>query len=276
MLCQLTLGTSFPLTWIMLSCLTLLTVAGYSSVVFYYYYGRDIPYELWKRKINPKYPSVDTVKTEMYQTFIGIWSAALCPALTLYLTQHGWSKGQCDNYSLVEFFVVWILVDLYEFLYHYLGHTTKFGWNQHKSHHQFYNPTPFAVIADDFIDQFVRAIPLVLIPLVYPINMDVLFLQFAILFYGFGTYLHTGYDSSYLSPHNPIINTSYHHYIHHAKSIANKPYYTGFFFKIWDNLFQSVYSGPCQCTYCTEDTRTKEMYNKYIQDKPHYSKLFRW
>jgi hypothetical protein len=32
---------------------------------------------------------------------------------------------------------------------------------QHKFHHYFYNPSPFAVIADEYIDQFIRSTPMV-------------------------------------------------------------------------------------------------------------------
>ncbi|CAF1089303.1 unnamed protein product [Rotaria sordida] len=71
-----------------------------------------------------------------------------------------------------------------------MGHTIDMLWNVHKSHHQFYNPTPFAVIAEDYVDQIVGASPLVFIPALVPINMDLLFFQFAIFFYGYGVYLH--------------------------------------------------------------------------------------
>ena len=89
-------------------------------------------------------------------------------------------------------------------------------WNVHKHHHVFFNPTPFAVIADELVDQFVRSLPLVILPAMMPINIDLLFLIFSTLFYGYGVYLHWGYESPYLSTHNPIFNTSYHHYSHHV------------------------------------------------------------
>lgn len=89
-------------------------------------------------------------------------------------------------------------------------------WNVHKHHHVFYNPTPFAVIADELVDQFVRSLPMVILPALIPINIDLLFAIFSTLFYGYGVYLHWGYESPYLSAHNPIFNTSYHHYSHHV------------------------------------------------------------
>jgi sterol desaturase/sphingolipid hydroxylase (fatty acid hydroxylase superfamily) len=42
---------------------------------------------------------------------------------------------------------------------------------------------------------------------------------------------------------HPIMNTSFQHYAHHAISIKNKPYHTGFFFKIWDQMFGTMYQG---------------------------------
>jgi hypothetical protein len=85
----------------------------------------------------------------------------------------------------------------YEFAYHRLGHTRAFWWKQHKPHHAFSNPSPFAVIADDLLDQLIRSAPLLLIPLIMPINMDLLFLTYGAFFYGYGVYLHWGFELRY-------------------------------------------------------------------------------
>jgi lathosterol oxidase len=63
-----------------------------------------------------------------------------------------------------------------------MGHTYESLWNVHQFHHQFYNPSPFAVIADEYLDQIVRALPLLVIPMVIPVNMDMLFAQCKCLF----------------------------------------------------------------------------------------------
>ena len=78
----------------------------------------------------------------------------------------------------------------------------------HRHHHVFANPTPFSVISDEAVDQLVRTAPLLLIPLAVPTNMDLLFAQFAVLFYAYGVYLHWGFESDYLSAHQPYINGS--------------------------------------------------------------------
>lgn len=77
-----------------------------------------------------------------------------------------------------------IIADFYEFFYHWLGHTYDSLWEQHKSHHRFYNPTPFATIADDIVDQIFRSAPLLVIPMLFTVNIDILFAQWGTLFYG--------------------------------------------------------------------------------------------
>ncbi|KAJ3386041.1 c-5 sterol desaturase [Lobulomyces angularis] len=218
-------------------------------------------------KTNPKYPNPKMVKLEITQMLKGLLSATICPSISLYMATHHMSNSFCGfggfslSYNLFTFVLVWILTDFYEFFYHRLGHTTDLGWSQHKFHHKFFNPTPFAVIADEYIDQFARALPLVFIPILIPINLDMLFFQYAIFFYGYGVYLHWGHELTYIDAHHPYINSSYHHYAHHALSVKNKPYYTGFYFKIWDQLFGSLYKGECICCKCLKNEKTLEKFN---------------
>ena len=111
----------------------------------------------------------------------GLCCSAMFPSLSLYFA--GWSnlsQGFCGwggnlystnfiwwltdfqtfygagygiGYHLATAFVVWIGSDFYEFAYHRLGHVSFPFWKQHKHHHVFFNPSPFAVIADEWIDQ---------------------------------------------------------------------------------------------------------------------------
>ena len=105
---------------------------------------------------------------------------------------------------------------------------------------QFYNPSPFAVIADEYLDQFVRASPLLWLPCLMPINMDMLFALFGAFFYGYGTYLHWGFELSYPDAHHSWINTSFHHYAHHAVGSKTRAVHTGFFFQLWCVLLRLV------------------------------------
>merc|ERR1712107_173760 len=105
--------------------------------------------------------------------------------------------------------------------------------------------------------------------LLWEVNVDMVYATWGSLFYGYGTYLHWGYESQYIGAHNGFLNTAYDHHLHHAKSIKNKAIRTGFFFRIWDNMFGSVYKEECFCVRCQhkQGKRTlKEFQNTEIPD----------
>ena len=80
----------------------------------------------------------------------------------------------------------------------------------------------------------------------------------------------------YLSLKNlNLIIHHFQHYCHHSKSVMNIPYHCGFFFKIWDQLFDCTY--PEEKCFCAECSRSKGERSKEAFDKitiPDYSKLF--
>lgn len=184
MLCEISVwsGYNFFLTWMILTLMALVVLIVFSSLIFYHYYVK-ITFEKWLKKSNPKYPSAVAVRTEIILMLKGLLSATLCPAIALHLMGKNQLQGYCGvqpygwNYLIFSFFVIWLSTDFFEFFYHRMGHTIDACWNIHKSHHQFFNPTPFAVIADEYFDQFVRALPLVILPAIMPVNMDLLFFQ---------------------------------------------------------------------------------------------------
>jgi lathosterol oxidase len=162
----------------------------FSSLIFYYSYVK-ITYEKWLKKCNPKYPSAENVRMEIMLMLKGILSGTFCPSLTLYLMSKQKLKGYCGidqygwKYLFISFFLSWLLVDFFQFFYHRMGHTLNLFWNVHKCHHQFFNPTPFSVIAEDYIDQIIGASPLIILPFLVPINIDLLFFQVTILIFYF-------------------------------------------------------------------------------------------
>jgi Delta7-sterol 5-desaturase len=111
--------------------------------------------------------------------------------------------------------------------------------------------------------------------MILPMNIDMVFATFGIFFYGYGVYLHSGHELPLISAHNPIINSSFQHYLHHARSSMNLPYHTGFYFKIWDQLFGSIYNDTCICAECEKKAgrRTKKQFEEIIKTKPDYSIL---
>ena len=280
MLCEISTHGGFLPTWLSLTAIGLVLTGSMSAWLFYEYYGKP-SYARWRRKSNPDYPAPAAVRREVLTMVKGMAVATLPPAISLALIGSGWSKGYCGlgeygvGYLILSFFVVWIGSDFLEFYYHRLGHIFRPAWREHKSHHVFHNPSPFAVIADDYVDQFMRALPMLLFPLVMPVNIDLLFFTFALFFYGYGVYLHWGYELPWPDAHHPWINTSFQHYIHHARSTFNKPYHTGFFFKLWDQQFQSTYDGECVCSRCAceRGERTEEAWEGLA--RPDYSVLLR-
>ena len=80
----------------------------------------------------------------------------------------------------------------------------------------------------------------------------------------YGTYLHWGFEVPWLKCDHPIVNTAFQHHLHHAISIKNKPLHTGFMFKIWDQLFGTMYEGKCFCAMCgqKEGKRTIEAWKQ--------------
>ena len=45
----------------------------------------------------------------------------------------------------------------------------------HKHHHVFHNPTPFAVIADEWMDEFIRSMPMVILVIKAALSCAVLY-----------------------------------------------------------------------------------------------------
>lgn len=297
-------GNSFLATWAVLAFLSLVSIACSSAVVFKVYFI-NVTFEKWQTKINPIYPTPEKVRDEIVLMLKGLCFSTLCPALSLYLSAHGtseayctWSASSSSEYDsnerrshpniFLQFLLIVLVSDFYEWGYHRLGHIYKPFWEVHRHHHIFYNPSPFSVISDEYLDQLARALPLLMFPLVMPINMELMFGIYAILFYFYGVYLHCGHEPTLLfevlgiDAHHPILNTSYQHYIHHATSTYRKPYHTGFFFKLWDQIAGSLYpNDKCDCIHQCQNKnpgkhprqRTREEFQKVV--KPDYSVLWK-
>ena len=283
MFCEIAEEYGFVAVWLAFTAAGMVSMGLLSTAVFVPLYGRPT-LETWKYKCNPVFPSPLLVKKEIVHTVKGLVVATVIPAFALISSSgpNAWTHGYCVQggfanidwkRTALETAIIFAFTDFTEYVYHHLGHRFKPLWAIHKHHHGFYNPSPFAVIADEWPDQFVRTLPMLAIPALWRINVDLLFLCFASLFYGYGVYLHSGYETKYLSTHNPVFNTSYHHYTHHAISVIGKVLYTGFFFKIWDQLFGTeAPRDKCKCVDCRPiKERGAAVWAKTV--KPDYSVL---
>src|SRR4051812_17283843 len=199
MLCEVAHHTNFFVTWGVLTLLALVATMGMSAFIFRRFYWMPT-FAQWRRKSSPEYPTPEHVRREILTMLKGCVTATICPAIALSAAQHGWGRAYCGvgpygvGWLVTSFFIIWIGTDFFEFAYHRLGHVWRFAWKEHRAHHVFHNPSPFAVIADNPIDQLVRSLPMAAFPLLMPMNMDLLFAVFAVFFYGYGTYLHWGHE----------------------------------------------------------------------------------
>jgi len=280
-MCNPRLTSNFTALSVVLFSSALLSHIIMSGGLFYVYYVKPT-YKQWTRKTNPKYPSPAIVRNEILQMLKGLSSGIICPAASIYLSGKGYSNAVCyeGNFEWIpaikEFVVIWLISDFFEFFYHWCGHYFSYLWQHHKPHHKFNNPTPFAVISDEHLDMFIRASPLLWMPFIAEVHMELMFFQYVVFFYGYGTYLHWGFEFDWLPADNRFINTAYHHNLHHAISHKNLPYHCGFFFKIWDQLFGSIYNGDKYPDVVSEreaGNRTQAQYDEV--EKPDYSPLLR-
>ena len=215
-------------------------------------------YETWRLKYNREYPSVEAVTKEI--VFLA-WSTVATQALlavSVQLGLNGYNGLFWQNSPESDAFSVWVnlrnfalafsAVDLYSYLYHWAGHRYAVCWDVHRWHHKFFNPTPFGVIADDCLDQVLRAMPLLFLPLVIPtLNVAVLGLVFAFDLW-YGILLHGGHenltarhiaDACERVAGTDVINTPLNHFLHHAISGRSSPVYCGFYVTCWDKLFRT-------------------------------------
>lgn len=272
--------SSFFTTWLVLSALAAMSVLMLSGSVFRKFYLWPT-YETWRYKMNAEYPPADTIRLEVLQTLKGIAGATFNPALALYVTQLGKGQAYCGvgehgwSWLAISFFVIWLVTDFWSWAYHYSGHRFSAMWWFHHHHHVFFNPSPFAVIADEIPDQVLRALPMFWLPLVVPINMDMLFLEYTLFFYAYGVYLHSGFEMDWPDAHHPWINTGYHHYLHHAVSFKNRPYHTGFMVQFWDMIAGSIYPKErCFCSKCARAKGERDFSEWEKLKKVDYSPLF--
>eukprot|EP00657_Telonema_sp_P-1_P009913 TRINITY_DN417_c0_g1_i1.p1 TRINITY_DN417_c0_g1~~TRINITY_DN417_c0_g1_i1.p1 ORF type:complete len:167 (-),score=62.68 TRINITY_DN417_c0_g1_i1:236-736(-) len=145
-----------------------------------------------------------------------------------------------------------------------------------------YNPTPFGTIADYPMDNVMRSLYFMVVNTVayctmgVYLDLDVIYIATAFFTIFYGMYLHCGHEISWLPYDNPIINTSFQHYAHHAVSSMNKPYHTGFFLKCWDQMAGSIYKGTQVVPAVVQQQqglRSKEEWEKVKKTIPDYSVL---
>lgn len=277
------------LVWIAYAGFVYVVLTGSSVVAFCYYYVYPT-YDKWRFKSNPKYPSASYVLGELFLGgILGPPSVTFVASIHLHLISNGTLRHHCDtpttwSYRLFSACMVILVTDFYEWGWHYLGHWIDRLWVVHKHHHKYYNPTPFGTIADYPMDNFMRSLYVVVVNAVafcvvgMPLDLDMVYFATGFITMFWGMYLHCGHELECLPYDHAWLNTSFQHYAHHAISVKNKPFHTGFFIKLWDRLAGSEYTGT-QVIPAVEDqklgNRSLEKWEKDVKPSlPDYSVLF--
>lgn len=205
--------------------------------------------DVLKRKIHKSFTSPEIIKKEIR---LAAWDAQMVAVNVLIFILVHWKslttmtlpKSMSVDFKGVmkesfKSIVALVLVDLWQFGFHHLSHKIKSLWNEHKVHHQFFNPNPFTLFANKPSDIFVLSMALPLCSRIFHMNVWTTIALFLINVIN-GIMIHSGFRYRHLSNNNPIFMTSTHHYIHHTTSMINKNINCGFMFKWWDQLCNSL------------------------------------
>ena len=242
-------------------------------------------FETWKLKFNKKFPTVPDVSNEIIALTKCTLATIALLAVSVQLGLYGYSSlfdlhKATWRQNVVNFAISFWVVDFYSYFYHFLGHKIPEAWAIHRFHHKFYNPTPFGVIADDMMDQVVRAMPLLFLPLTLKtLNWPVLSGVFVCDMY-YGTLLHSGHangpaakiaDFVESTTGVDLINRPLNHFLHHAISGGSTPKYCGFYVTIWDKIFGTEDKKSLKGFLQGLETRTQKEFDTIVL--PKYSEL---
>ena len=195
-------------------------------------------------KFNPKYPLVGLMLKEFIRSIRGVYICSVFESLVhrvIYHETEHVSNGifaslQPEGLEGQELEVVYVIVggiilylwgDAHFYFSHRLLHTKWLYKNVHKYHHESYNPTPFSGLSMHWFESMVyfSAAPMLAMAGV-PLWLFRLMSKGLIIFPLEG---HTGYGTW-------NVETSYNHYIHHAKfdyNYGSSP--------LWDHILGTEY-----------------------------------
>lgn len=220
----------------------------------------------WKTQVQST--RSDQVRGEIVDGVLSMSMVMGSIAIAFWCSYHGYNRlyASPSEYPLwyipISILGVFLVMETFEWTFHWACHRNDLLWKVHKHHHRYANPTPFGVMADQPIDMFIKSSPILWIPFLFPIWDVALIGTFATMNFLYGTYLHAGFDPPWMpSPHSRILVSAWHHNEHHAGSLDhNYGFFTGFL----DILFgtrltpsDKVEKRPSyRCTECREPATT--------------------
>jgi lathosterol oxidase len=207
------------------------------------------------------------VRGEIFDGVLSMSMAMGCVAIALWCSYHGYNRlyASPTDHSLwtipVSILGVFVVMEIFEWAFHWACHRNDLLWKVHKHHHRYSNPPPFGVMADQPLDMFVKASPIIWIPFLFPIWDVALIATFATMNFLYGIHLHAGFDPPWMpSPHSRFLVSACHHNEHHGGSLE---YNTGFFTGFMGILFKTRFTPNdkvgrrpgYRCTECRNDER---------------------
>ncbi len=154
--------------------------------------------------------------------------------LFIFYNVHGLIPLIEADSGILYWFSLFLLSDLTAYIFHFIGHKSRFFWASHVIHHSsnLYNfTTAIRVPLTNFFYRFWFYVPLCIVGY-HP--MDVLFLETCIYLYNF--YLHTRLFGK-LGFLEYFLNTPSHHRVHHGSNDKYIDKNFGGILIVWDRLF---------------------------------------
>jgi lathosterol oxidase len=220
----------------------------------------------WKTQVDPSRP--DQVRGELRDGVLSMSMVMGTVALSFWCSYGGYNQLYASPtayplwYIPVSILGVFVVMEVFEWAFHWACHRNDLLWKIHKHHHRYSNPSPLGVMADQPLDMLIKASPILWIPFLFPIWDVALIGTFATMNFLYGTYLHAGFDPSWMpSPHSRFLVAAWHHNEHHAGKLdSNYGFFTGFM----DILFRTRFTPTdkaarrpdYRCTECREVDRT--------------------
>lgn len=211
---------------------------------------------------HPRYLK-NQVKLEIKQSLTSI------PWMTLLTVP--WFVAECQGYSKLymnpkdygtwymffQFPLFILFTDCLIYLIHRWLHTPAVYKHLHKPHHKWLVPTPFASHAFHPVDGYFQSVPYHLFPFVFPLHK----VAYVVLFIAVNIWTVLIHDGEYLA-HDPIVNGSACHTIHHLYFNYNYGQYT----TLWDRLGgthrepdRELFDGNLKTSKSTWDTQVREL-----------------
>ncbi|MCS6934690.1 MAG: sterol desaturase family protein [Chitinophagales bacterium] len=241
-----------------------LLFAGSLYLIFYVWKKR----ELFKLKIQQKYPNHPHILREIKYSFLSLLVFTLVGYGIYWLRMHGYTKiytrfsDHSVGYFIFSVAAFIFMHDLYFYITHRIMHWKVIYPYVHKVHHLSTNPTPWAAFAFHPIEALIEVGILPLMVFLIPLH-PLAILSWVLFQTGMNVLGHLGFElfpSGFTTgPISRWSNTSVHHNMHHKCVQCNY----GLYFNIWDRIF-----GTNHPEYTAEFERVKQRAKHHEQSVP--------